>query len=162
VLLVGVAALVVALGACGSGSGGSSSAKALPNRSVVPLAGGAAVPVRSLTGPAVINLWATWCGPCRAELPAFQQVHQQFGDRLHVVGVNQGDAGEKVSSYLAGIGVDFPQYLDADGGVGEAFGVTGLPATLVVDASGHVIDVHSGALTADSLRALVRTDLGIA
>jgi thiol-disulfide isomerase/thioredoxin len=76
------------------------------------LDGTATVRADDITGPAVINLWATWCGPCRAELPAFEAVHLQLADRVRFVGVNQGDEGGPAASFLDEVGVSFEQYLD--------------------------------------------------
>lgn len=158
----GFAALVlsssaVALTACGSDGGGS--ADALPSVDLVALADGTARSTADIEGPAVVNLWATWCGPCRQELPAFQQVHEELGDQVRFVGVNQADSAEAVSEYLAEVGVDFEQLLDEDGALSDELSVTGLPATAFVAADGSVVEVHQGELTADELRELIATDL---
>ena len=101
-----------------------------------------------------MNLWATWCGPCRAEMPAFQTVSTEIDD-VRFVGVNQGDAGDAATEFLDEVGVDFDQYLDPDGALTNALRVAGLPATFVIDADGTIVEVHNGALDEDGIRALV-------
>jgi thiol-disulfide isomerase/thioredoxin len=152
------AALVAApLAAC-SGEGQPS---ALPAVDLTPIdAAGEALSAADIDGPAVVNLWATWCAPCRKELPAFQAVADQLQGRVAVLGVNQGDDAAPAAAYLADIGVTFPQYLDADGDLTAELRITGLPATLFVAADGSV-DVHSGAVDEGELLDLVEAQFGI-
>ena len=160
----GLAAIVLsssalALGACGSDGGGASDA--LPAVDLVALDDGSARSTADIEGPAVVNLWATWCGPCRQELPAFQEVHEQLGETVHFVGINQMDSADAVGAYLAEIGVDFEQLLDESGAMSDELSVTGLPATAFIAADGTVVEVHQGELTADELRELISSDLGV-
>ncbi len=147
------------LAACGSDGGASSDG--LPAAALVSLHDGSTLGAEDIAGPAVVNLWATWCGPCREELPAFQEVHEELDGTVRFVGVNQGDASDAVAEYLAEVGVDFDQYLDEDGALSDGLRITGLPATAFVAADGTLMEVHSGQLTADELRELVATELGV-
>ncbi len=151
--------LAAALAACGSDAG--SSGTTLPRADLVSLGDGSTVSTSDIDGPAVVNLWATWCGPCREELPAFQQVHDELGDAVRFVGVNQGDASGAVAEYLAEVGVDFEQFLDEDGALSDGLRITGLPATAFVAADGTLVEVHSGELNAEELRDLISADLGV-
>lgn len=153
--LVGVAA--VALVACGSDS---SAATRLPDVEVQDLVGGGTVLASELGGPAVVNLWATWCAPCRAEMPAFEAVHADIGDEVRFVGINEGDEGPAAAAFVAEVGVTFDQYLDLDGGLTDGLRIAGLPATVVLDEDGSVLTVHNGALTEDGLRSLIDEHLG--
>jgi len=156
---IGVAiCAALAVAGCGSDGGG---ADALPAAELVSLADGSSSSAADLDGPAVVNLWATWCGPCRKELPAFQQVHEELGDTVRFIGVNQGDGSDAVTDYLAEVGVDFDQYLDEDGALSDGLRITGLPATAFVAADGSLVEVHSGQLSADELRDLIAKDLGV-
>ena len=149
-LLALLAPAALWLAACGSGGGGAS---ALPSIDLVALETGAEVDAASIDGPAIVNLWATWCAPCRAEMPAFEQVSTEF-DGVRFVGVNQGDDGDAAAEFLDEVGVTFDQYLDPTGELTDALSVVGLPATFVIDADGVVVEVHSGALDADGIREL--------
>lgn len=157
--LASIVVAAVSLAACGSSGGGSDDG--LPEADLVALAGGDTVSTDELDGPMVVNLWATWCGPCRQELPAFQEVHDQLGETVRFVGINQGDAAGAVADYLAEVGVTFDQYLDEDGALSDGLRITGLPATAFVAADGRLVEVHAGELTADELRDLIATDLGV-
>jgi len=152
------AALVAApLAAC-SNEGQPS---ALPAVDLTPIdPAGEVLSAADIDGPAVVNLWATWCGPCRKELPAFQAVADRLQGTVAVLGVNQGDDAAPAAAYLADIGVTFPQYLDADGDLTAELRITGLPATLFVAADGSV-DVHSGAVDEGELLVLVEAHFGI-
>ena len=147
--LVAVGALVLA--SCGDGG---SDALTLPEIELTDLETGELVGADAIDGPAIVNLWATWCGPCRTEMPAFQEVSTEYDD-VRFVGVNQGDAGDAAAEFLDEVGVTFDQYLDPNGELTNALRVTGLPATFVIDADGTVVDVHNGALDPDGIRALV-------
>jgi cytochrome c biogenesis protein CcmG/thiol:disulfide interchange protein DsbE len=139
------------LAACGSGGGEPS---ALPSIPLTALDTGAEVDAASIGGPAIVNLWATWCAPCRAEMPAFQEVSAEV-DGVRFVGVNQGDDSDAAAEFLDEVGVTFDQYLDPTGELTDALSVVGLPATFVIDADGDVVEVHKGALDADGIRELV-------
>lgn len=151
--------LVAGLGAAGCGSDGAGSAQRLPDVELTDLASGEAVSAEAIGGPAIVNLWATWCGPCRKEMPAFEAVSGEFGD-VRFVGVNQGDGGDAAAEFLDEVGVTFDQYLDPDGELTNALRVAGLPATFVLDANGDVVTVHNGVLDADGVRELV-AELGV-
>ncbi len=151
-------ALVLATGfgvaGCGSGDGGAGGGQRLPDVELTELATGEVVSADAITGPAIVNLWATWCGPCRKEMPAFQAVSGEYDD-VRFVGVNQGDGGDAAAEFLDEVGVTFDQYLDPNGELTNALRVAGLPATFVLDADGDVVTVHNGVLDEDGIRDLV-------
>ena len=150
-----VAALPLAAGLAGCGSEGSD-AQRLPEIELTDLATGELVGADAITGPAIVNLWATWCGPCRREMPAFEAVSGEYDD-VRFVGVNQGDAGDAAAEFLVEVGVTFDQYLDPNGDLTNALRVAGLPATFVIDADGEVVTVHNGVLDEQGIRDLVAT-----
>ena len=82
-----VGRLTVVLAAVLVACGGGESADRLPDVEVAPLVGGDTIQLSDIDGPAVINLWATWCAPCRAEIPDFESVHQERGDEVRFVGI---------------------------------------------------------------------------
>lgn len=148
VTIVGAAA---ALSACGG-----SSSDSLPERRLDSLDGTSTLELTSMEGtPAVMNFWATWCAPCRAELPAFQAVHEELGDEVRFVGINVERGGEAAQAYLDELGIDFEQYVDPDGSLLTELDVMGLPVTLVIDANATVVERHIGALDEAQLRELL-------
>jgi cytochrome c biogenesis protein CcmG/thiol:disulfide interchange protein DsbE len=124
---------------------------------------GPALPLRRLTGrPTVVNLWASWCAPCREELPAFARLARDAGSRLRVVGVASQDREGAAAEYAADSGLPFPSLFDADGELGRGLRRPALPVTVFVGADGAVAEIYQGAaLTDTTLRALVRQELGV-
>lgn len=102
--------------------------------------------------PSVVNLWATWCVPCRAELPAFDEVAAEVVGSVRVLGVNVGEERATAEALVAELGLGFEQYLDPDADLSAELGVTTMPTTVFVDAEGDIVEVHAGPLTADELR----------
>jgi thiol-disulfide isomerase/thioredoxin len=105
----------------------------------------------------VINFWATWCPPCRAEMPDLDRVAREYADRgVVVLAVDQLESSERVTGYLGEIGLGSPALVpvfDLDGSVGQAYRVNALPSTFVVDGEGVIRDVHLGPLAEGTLRA---------
>jgi thiol-disulfide isomerase/thioredoxin len=137
-------------------------ARPLPAVTLPCFNGGAPVALAGLGRPAVINLWASWCGPCRTELPELQAFADGAGDRLLVLGVNTDDTRDAAAWAGADFGVSFPSVFDPDGTLKAGLGRTAIPVTLFVDQRGNVTyqDV-SGALTVSKLQALTAEHLGI-
>ena len=120
------------------------------------------VPLTQLGRPAVVNLWASWCEPCRRELPELQRLAEQAGDDLVVLGVVTEDSPERAASLAQDLGVTFPAVLDPSAEVRRAVGALGLPLTLLVGPDGVVRHVHrTGALDLPAATELVRTHLGV-
>ncbi len=94
--------------------------------------------------PTVVNLWASWCGPCREELPLVQQLADAAGDRLRVVGVASQDGVPQSTSFAADADVTFPSAFDGDGTAMTALGFAALPYTLFLAADGSIAHVEVG------------------
>lgn len=103
--------------------------------------------------PLVVNLWASWCGPCVAEMPDFQRVYEQVGDRVEFVGVNHSDNEDAARELADRTGVQYPLVRDPTGSVAATLEAARMPTTFFVDATGHVVGVHPGELSAAELRA---------
>jgi thiol-disulfide isomerase/thioredoxin len=88
----------------------------------------------------LVNVWATWCGPCRAEMPELQELHEQYGDDLSVIGVSIDQAGDQdlIEGFLEDVGIDFTILLDPEGRVTRRFTTIGVPETFLIDAEGIV------------------------
>ncbi len=117
----------------------------------------------AIRGPPVVNLGASWCGPCAKELPAFERLHSASGDRLTVLGVVTNDSATRAVEAAKDIGLSFPQLYDRKAAVQAELGRVGLPVTVFLDGRGEVVSVYNGAaLTDAALRSLVREHLGVA
>jgi thiol-disulfide isomerase/thioredoxin len=118
---------------------------------------GASAGLPDLRGtPVVVNFWGSWCPPCLAEMPAFEQVHRAYGDRVRFVGLAVNDTDTAARAQARRTGVSYSLGFDPDARVVQAFGLVNLPATVLVDRSGTVVHVtQSRALTAPELTALV-------
>jgi len=147
----GLVATWLAVAMALTGCGGSDSHE-LPAVVLPALGLGDGVDMGSLTGPAVINIWATWCTPCLAELPDFQRASGEFRD-VRFLGVDATGFGEDDESleFLADLGVTYSQFVDSDGVFAADVQVTELPATLVVDDEGDVVFFHQGQVSYDEL-----------
>lgn len=114
--------------------------------------GGEAVALPELAGrPMVINLWATWCPPCRREMPMMAEVAASTPDVTFVF-ANQGEDAPRIRSYLSQEGLLLPNVLiDGLGELGRHYKAPGLPATLFVGADGRLVDVHMGEISREAM-----------
>lgn len=111
--------------------------------------------IRELRGfPVVVNLWASWCGPCRLEFPAFQRMSAAYGKRVAFLGVNSQDSEDTAKTFLEEAPVPYPSYSSPDEEIANELGAPGLPATAFYDREGELayLDLKPY-LEADELRA---------
>ncbi len=95
--------------------------------------------------PVVINKWASWCGPCRAEFPVFQRVATERGKEIAFLGVNSGDSTQPARNFLAEYPIPFPSYLDPDERIARAIKApANYTITVFVDARGETAFIHQG------------------
>lgn len=159
--LVGLA-LVLALAAIPACShGAQASGTPLPDATLHDLTTGKATSWSADGKPLVVNFWASWCTPCRKEMPAFEQVSKQVGDRVRIVGVTDEEDLTKAKKAAATAGVTYPLLVDVDQTLLSDVGITGLPGTVFVDAKGEIVGRHLGALTADQLTKEIEKRYGI-
>jgi thiol-disulfide isomerase/thioredoxin len=92
----------------------------------------------------IVNFWATWCIPCRQEMPFLQNLSAHYPDRLMVIGINQREDVSAVHSFVAELQIDFPILLHPDDETLLAYQVMGLPRTAVVDPQGNVAAIFLG------------------
>lgn len=106
--------------------------------------------------PVVVNLWASWCGPCRVEMPVLAAA-QQRETAVGFLFVNQGEPAATVNTFLRLQGLPLREvWLDRPGALARAIGSNGLPVTLFFDAQGRQVDAHFGILNAAALEARLR------
>jgi peroxiredoxin len=122
----------------------------LPNHPAPDLAlpqlDGTQLTLRDLRGQVVlINVWATWCPPCRAEMPAIQQAYAAYRDRgLIVLAVNQREEATAITPFLEQYGLTFPILLDRDGQASATYQASALPSSFFVDRRGVIRAVYRG------------------
>lgn len=109
----------------------------------------------------LMNLWATWCPPCREELPDLQRLYASDARRgLAVVGVDEGESAARAGAFAAALGLRFSIWIDAQQAYGRAYDALGFPTTVVIDRSGKIVRAFDGALTPQQMRAAVDPYLG--
>ncbi len=115
--------------------------KAIPDLTLNCLGSDASRDLRRLAGrPMLINFWASWCGPCKVELPLLARAHREWGDQVAFLGIDVQDASAEAWKSLTAAGIEYPQLEDPKGRSRAAFGWTsGLPLTVFVDARGRMV-----------------------
>lgn len=106
--------------------------------------------------PVILNFWASWCGPCKMEMPDFDEKYQAYGDQVQFLMVNLTDGSqetvETASAFIAERGYTFPVYFDTDMAGAIAYGVNAVPVTYFIDAEGNFAAWQQGVLSADTLQ----------
>jgi cytochrome c biogenesis protein CcmG/thiol:disulfide interchange protein DsbE len=110
----------------------------------------------------LVNLWASWCAPCRSETPALEHLYEESrGKGLVVLGIDQGESANAAASFAREMKLTYPILLDEDQRYGRAYAAVGLPTTLVVDRSGHIVRGIDGELTLAQMRDAVAPALRV-
>lgn len=137
-------------------------ATTLPKLSFRCLGGGTLDLGRAPGVPTVVNLWGSWCGPCREELPTMQQLADAAGGKVRVVGVISKDGVPQAESFAEDAKVTFPSAFDGQGNLMTKLGLHGLPITYFLDADGGVTYTKVGSVgTLDQFEQLVADHLGV-
>ena len=126
-----------------------------PNVTILDAAG-KEVQLHSLVGkPIILNFWASWCPPCKQEMPDFEAAYKEYGSEIQFMMVNMTDGGrETISSakeYIASQGYSFPVYFDTKQEAAIEYGVSAIPTTYFINAQGNIIAYAAGAITAQHL-----------
>lgn len=110
--------------------------------------------------PVVVNFWATWCPPCRAEIPHFQQASRMYNGQVAIIGVDDGEPRDRVVPFVQEMGMTYPVPLDLSSEVSRRYRVNSLPTTFFIGADGVIANVHIGiinqAVLDEKIEALIR------
>jgi thiol-disulfide isomerase/thioredoxin len=96
--------------------------------------------------PVVLNFWASWCGPCRIEMPHFEKASLNYKGRAAILGVNQAEPAETVARFGQTTQVSYPLLVDEEMRINQKYGVTNLPTTIFVDGQGVIREVFVGTM----------------
>ena len=114
--------------------------------------------------PVVINFWATWCPPCKQELPDFDKLCKEYGDRVVFMMVNltdgYRDTVDGTKRFVSGKGYTFPVYFDTKDNAASAYNVSSIPQTTFIDANGNIYTTRIGAMNEATLRIYLNALLG--
>jgi len=128
--------------------------KPAPSFTLKAVGSGQTIDVATLRGkPAIINFWATWCGPCYQEHPTLVQNAQVLGNNVQFVGIVFNDTEQKIQAFLNERGSAYPTLLDESGKTAIAYGVGGVPETFFLDKNGTIVAKYAGPLTTEELQA---------
>ena len=154
------AILLIALLLCGCGSGKTETTEpaqnAAPDFTCYDIDGNAHTLSEFAGKPVVLNFWASWCGPCRSEMPHFQQKYLELGEQVQFLMVNMTDGSQETkadaSAFIANNGYTFPVLYDTGMEGAITYEVYSLPITFFIDAKGDLVAYASGAISSDTLQ----------
>ncbi len=113
---------------------------------------GKAVKLSDFTGkPVVLNFWASWCGPCREEMPYFEEAYGQYGSEVQFLMINLDGYRGDAEDFLQETGYTFPVYLDVYGQACKIYDVRNIPATYFINSRGEIVSYAVGSLTKSAL-----------
>ena len=106
--------------------------------------------------PVILNFWASWCGPCKSEMPDIEAAYQEYGEKIHFLIVNLTDGYretmESASAYIAEQGYTFPVYYDTDSAAAYSYNTSSIPVTYFINAQGNFVAYYRGAMSASILQ----------
>ena len=139
------------LAGCSAGTGQSPSpGKQAPDFQLPDLEG-QPVSLSSFRGqPVLLNFWASWCGPCRYEMPFLQEIHEEWTGKspsVVILAVNIGESPSEVNEFMNSYNLSFPVLLDTEGNVARMYNVRGIPTTFLIDIDGTIQGIKVGAFS---------------
>ena len=131
--------------------------KAAPDITLPALDGHGDIHLAAFRGkPVVINFWASWCEPCKAEAPEFARAARELGSQVNFLGITMLDGRDPAVDFVKRYRIPYPSARDTRGVVAKRYGVTGVPETAFIDADGRLVGKYIGAFTKGQLERVVR------
>jgi len=129
----------------------------------IPLLDGTIVNLSQFKGKVVfLNFWATWCGPCRSEMPSMEAVYQKLKDKgLEIIAVNLGDSRKEVSDFMINYKLNFPAGLDEKKLTGMYYHIQAIPTTYIIDRRGLIIARLVGSINWDTPKVISALELAL-
>lgn len=106
--------------------------------------------------PVIVNFWATWCAPCRYEMPYFEKRYLELRDRLNVIAINSGESEQTVSDFIDELDLSFDVGIDVSGETQISYFAVGLPRTFFIDKDGIILAQHIGAMSEKQLDGYIK------
>lgn len=120
------------------------------------------ISLESLQGkPVVLNFWASWCVPCRREMPAFQAAYEALGDRVAFLGIDNKDYRDAALDFLRQTGAQYPSGFDPAGNIATRYGVVGMPTTFFISRDGRLLERRLGEISGEELRQTISRLFGV-
>lgn len=114
--------------------------------------------------PIVVNFWATWCSPCKSELPAFEELSKEYDGKVIFMMVNLTDGYQEtvegVKEFIKENNYTFPVFFDTDYSASNAYQPNYIPETIFIDKDGNMVDKHIGAMNKETLKKYIDTLIG--
>lgn len=103
-----------------------------------------------------LNFWASWCGPCKTEMPDLQALSRQYADQVELIGINltSDDDREHAIQFMLENGLTFPSVLDVDGKAKKSYGILSIPVSITIDGTGQVVERRDGQLTHEVMEGM--------
>ena len=109
--------------------------------------------------PIVVNFWATWCGPCRYELPDFDEAYKKYNEQIEFLMVNLTDGFsetiEGVEQFINENKYEFPVYFDTEYSAAKAYNIYSIPQTLLIDKEGNILELYMGMMNKETLEKYI-------
>jgi thiol-disulfide isomerase/thioredoxin len=122
---------------------------------------GKRVSLSSLGGrPVFLNFWATWCGPCKMEMPDMELLQKSLGNKVEILGVNQGESPEKLENFVRENGYSWTFLEDENKKVGDLYRVSGYPTSVFINAHGRITGRRVGMMTGEDMEHQIRIAMG--
>ena len=109
--------------------------------------------------PTVLNFWATWCAPCKSEMPVFEDMYGKYGNEVNFVMINVDGGASPVaaaSEFIAQNGYTFPVYADTDYSASYAYNARSIPLSVFIDKDGNILQTHVGAMDGATLENYIK------